>query len=188
MLAIRPYRPEDFPGIERVHDRARRFVLLYAGLEDALLPLRIAAEREDLFAYPGLFVAELGGEIAGFAACTQEELAWLYVDPAHARKGIGRALAEHALQRFPGIRRVEVLSGNAQLAGYFPCILPIPAASMSTPRSAIALHSSGSAHSPIPITPSSSPPIEPTSASIERPRLCATLTSSVVFLIFSSIG
>ena len=113
MLAIRPYRPEDFPGIERVHDRARRVELCYAGLEDAFLPLRIAAEREDLFAYPGLFVAELGGEIAGFAACTQEELAWLYVDPAHFRKGVGRALAEHALQRFPGIRRVEVLSGNA---------------------------------------------------------------------------
>ena len=113
MLAIRPYRPEDFPGIERVHDRARRVELRYAGLEDAFLPLRIAAEREDLFAYPGLFVAELGGEIAGFAACTQQELALLYVDPAHARKGVGRALAEHALQRFPGIRRVEVLSGNA---------------------------------------------------------------------------
>lgn len=113
MLAIRPYRPEDFPGLERVHDRARRVELRYAGLEDAFLPLRIAAEREDLFAYPGLFVAELGGEIAGFAACTQEELAWLYVDPAHFRKGVGRALAEHALQRFPGIRRVEVLAGNA---------------------------------------------------------------------------
>lgn len=113
MLAIRPYRPEDFPGLERVHDRARRVELRYAGLEEAFLPLRIAAEREDLFAYPGLFVAELGGEIAGFAACTQEELAWLYVDPAHFRKGVGRALAEHALQRFPGIRRVEVLSGNA---------------------------------------------------------------------------
>ncbi len=113
MLIIRPYRPEDFPGIERVHDRARRVELRYAGLEDAFLPLRIAAEREDLCAYPGLFVAELGGEIAGFAACTQEELAWLYVDPAHFRKGVGRALAEHALQRFPGIRHVEVLSGNA---------------------------------------------------------------------------
>ena len=37
------------------------------------------------------------------------------------------------------------------------------------PRSAIVLHSSGSAHSPIPTTPSSSPPIEPTSHSIERP-------------------
>ena len=85
MLAIRPYRPEDFPGIERVHDRARRVELRYAGLEDAFLPLRIAAEREDLFAYPGLFVAELGGEIAGFAACTQEELAWLYVDPGALR-------------------------------------------------------------------------------------------------------
>ena len=102
MLAIRPYRPEDFPGIERVHDRARRVELRYAGLEDAFLPLRIAAEREDLFAYPGLFVAELGGEIAGFAACTQEELAWLYVDPAHARKGVGRALPGHPARRGPG--------------------------------------------------------------------------------------
>ena len=62
MLAIRPYRPEDFPGIERVHDRARRVELRYAGLEDAFLPLRIAAEREDLVAYPGLFVAELGAK------------------------------------------------------------------------------------------------------------------------------
>lgn len=113
MFAIRPYRQEDFPGIERVHDRARRVELRYAGLEDAFLPLCIAAEREDLFAYPGLFVAELSGEIVGFAACTQDELAWLYVDPAHFRKGIGRALAGHVLQCFPGIRHVEVLSGNA---------------------------------------------------------------------------
>ena len=39
----------------------------------------------------------------------------------------------------------------------------------STPRSAIILHSSGSATSPPPITPSSSPPMAPTSASTEMP-------------------
>ena len=113
MLAIRPYRPEDFPGIERVHDRARRIELRYAGLEEAFLPLRIAAEREDLFAYPGLFVAELGGEIAGFAACTPAEPAWPAVAPAHDRKGVARAHAAHAQPRLPGIRPVEVLTGNA---------------------------------------------------------------------------
>ena len=75
-----------------------------------------------------------------------------------------------------------------QLAGYLPWILPIPAASIVTPRSAIDLHSLGSAHSPIPITPSSSPPIEPTSASSERPFSLQILTSSLVFSIFSSIG
>ena len=113
MLSIRDYRKEDFPGIERVHDEARREELRLASLLDAFLPLRIAAEREDLFSYPGLFVAELDGEIAGFAACTEEELAWLYVAPARSRRGVGTALARHALQRFPGIRSIEVLVGNA---------------------------------------------------------------------------
>ena len=54
-------------------------------------------------------------------------------------------------------------------------MLPIPAARKSMPRSAIILHSFGSAHSPIPITPSSSPPMEPTSASRDIPCLCADL-------------
>ena len=40
---------------------------------------------------------------------------------------------------------------------------------MSTPRSAIRLHSAGSAHSPSLIVPSSSPPMAPTSASSEMP-------------------
>ena len=75
-----------------------------------------------------------------------------------------------------------------QLAGYLPWILPIPAASIVTPRSAIALHSSGSAHSPIPTTPSSSPPIEPTSASSDNPFSLQIATNSLVFSIFSSIG
>ena len=76
----------------------------------------------------------------------------------------------------------------SQFSGYFPWMFPIPAASIVTPRSATALHSSGSAHSPLPITPSSSPPIDPTSASIDIPFPVATFTSSFVFSTFSSIG
>ena len=34
----------------------------------------------------------------GFAACTEEELAWLYVDPEHMRRGIGRGLVEFLWQ------------------------------------------------------------------------------------------
>ena len=59
---------------------------------------------------------------------------------------------------------------------------------MSTPRSAIILHSLGSAHSPLPITPSSSPPIDPTSASIDIPFSLQIAISSLVFSTFSSIG
>lgn len=72
----------------------------------------IAAEREGLFTYPGLFVAEQDGEAVGFAACTEEELAWLYVDPANMRKGIGRMLSEHVLNIFPEIQHIEALKEN----------------------------------------------------------------------------
>lgn len=81
-------------------------------MEEAFLPLRIAAEREGLFEYPGLFVAEANGFVVGFAACSEDELAWLYVDVFLFRRGIGRQLAEYALKKFPGIHSIEALVGN----------------------------------------------------------------------------
>ena len=91
MVTIRKYAPDDWSSIERIHDEARKIELKLAGLEEAFLPLSIAAQREDLFEYPGIFVAEMEENVVGFAACTEDELAWLYVDPAYMRKGIGRA-------------------------------------------------------------------------------------------------
>ena len=91
-INIRNYRESDFNAIERIHDAGRRTELRLAGLEEAFLPLRIAAEREGLFEYPGLFVAEANGSVVGFAACSEDELAWLYVDVSLFRRGIGRQL------------------------------------------------------------------------------------------------
>ncbi|MBD5483360.1 MAG: GNAT family N-acetyltransferase [Lachnospiraceae bacterium] len=111
-MIIRDYQKADWDSIERIHDRARKIELCLAGLSDAFLPLRVAAEREGLFDYPGLFVAEREEQVVGFTACTEDELAWLYVDPPSMRKGIGRSLAAHAMTQFPGIRYIEVLKGN----------------------------------------------------------------------------
>lgn len=112
MMTIREYTESDWKAIERIHDRARKIELKLAGLEDAFLPLSVAAGREGLFDYPGLFVAEQDGEVVGFTACTEDELAWLYVDPAHMRKGIGRTLSVYALGKFPDICYIEALKGN----------------------------------------------------------------------------
>ena len=76
----------------------------------------------------------------------------------------------------------------AQFSGYLPWIFPIPAANIVTPKSAICLHSAGSATSPLPTTPSSSPPIDPTSASKDNPFSEVNLTISVVLAMFSSIA
>jgi ribosomal protein S18 acetylase RimI-like enzyme len=112
MLEIVPYASVDWAGMEAAHDAARLQELTYAGLKAAFLPLAIAAQRENLFDYT-LNVARLDGKTVGFVAFTEDELAWLYVNPKYQRQGIGRALAEHALaQMEPGEQTVEVLMGN----------------------------------------------------------------------------
>ena len=111
-LLIRPYQDADFTAMERIHDSARRQELAFAGLDAAFVPLRIAAQREGLFDYT-LRVAEQNGEVVGFTAYTQDELAWLYVDPPHMRKGIGRALASYVIEHTSERPLcVEVLAGN----------------------------------------------------------------------------
>lgn len=112
MITIRSYQPSDWSAIEQIHDAARKIELHLAGLEAAFLPLHVAAEREGLFEYPGLFVAEQDGAVVGFAVCTEDELAWLYVDPAHMRRGIGRSFVNYAVHKYPGIHELEALVGN----------------------------------------------------------------------------
>lgn len=118
-LVIVPYQPGYWQRLMEIHDHARKDELARAGLSDAFVPLAIAAEREGLFDYT-VCVALLSGEAVGFVAYSEDEIAWLYVDPCHARKGIGRSLVQyviaHTLER-PLL--LEVLAGNdAALALY----------------------------------------------------------------------
>ncbi len=76
-----------------MHDLARLDELRSASLDSAFLPLKIAAKNEDLFKYK-ILVAERNSEVVGFIAYSEEEIAWLYVDPANYRNGIGKALVK----------------------------------------------------------------------------------------------
>ncbi len=121
LIAIRGFREAAGLRLQAIHDAARMDELRLAGLEGAFLPLSVAAQREGLFEYT-LRVAELDGTAAGFAAFTPDELAWLYVDPALARRGVGRALVEDALERMERPVSIEVLEGNGPaLALYLGC-------------------------------------------------------------------
>ena len=95
-----------------IHDAARMDELRFAGLTEAFVPLSLAAFREGLFDYT-IYVAMADEIVAGFVAYSCSELAWLYVDPALARRGIGRLLVKHVIE-CSTIRPlcVEVLVGN----------------------------------------------------------------------------
>ena len=110
-IVIRDYRKEDWPRLQATHDAARRNELCLAGLEEAFLPLAVAAELEGLFDYT-VRVACLEGTAAGFSAFAEGELAWLYVDPDLSRRGIGTRLVQDALEHLGRPVTVEVLAGN----------------------------------------------------------------------------
>jgi len=95
---IRDYRPEDWAAICRVHDRARPDEL--RGSYDARAFVPLAQDPEGRYVEAcEMFVAEHAGEVVGFAGVDDPYLAWLYVEPAHYRRGIGRALLRHCLAR-----------------------------------------------------------------------------------------
>ena len=111
-LLIRPYETTDWQRIEAIHDAARRIELALADLTDAFLPLAVAAEREGLFDY-SVRVAVRQDVVVGFVAYSDEELAWLYVDPAVMRQGIGGSLVREALAKTTTRPlHLEVLKGN----------------------------------------------------------------------------
>ncbi len=110
-MRIRPYEPSDWSRLCEIHDAARRDELAAAGLEAAFLPLEQAAQNEGLFEYT-LVVAEAAGGVVGFVAFTEDELAWLYVEPGTYRQGVGKALISAALAQTKATMSAEVLSGN----------------------------------------------------------------------------
>src|SRR5262245_55491701 len=97
-IVIRDYRADDWPAICRVHDRARPDELRGSFDPRAFIPLAEDTEARTIDECE-MFVAQLGDEVAGFAGIDDPYLAWLYVDPAHYRRGIGRALLRHCLAR-----------------------------------------------------------------------------------------
>lgn len=120
-MNIRAYRADDWARLCVIHDAARLEELQAAGLTDAFLPLPVAAEREGLFDYR-VQVAECDGQVLGFVADDGEELAWLYVDPAARRRGVGQALVAAVQAAQPAGLSLELLDGNAAaLAFYRAC-------------------------------------------------------------------
>ncbi len=116
-ITVRPYESRDWDDIRRIHDAARLDELGGAGLLEAYLDLEATYENEGLFD-DDVFVAEADGRVVGFIAGSADEITWAYVDPQLYRRGIGRALVQHMLDRATGPVELEVLEGNSARAFY----------------------------------------------------------------------
>jgi len=114
-MNIRPYPLNDWDSVCRIHAAARLDELAAAGLEAAYLTLAQTAENEGFHNYK-IRVAVIEGSVVGFVAFTNEELAWLYVDPAAYGEGIGtsliRTVRPPAINRFPEISTLNGQNGT----------------------------------------------------------------------------
>ena len=117
-ITIRPYQQNDWQRLCDIHDKARLDELRGPSLEAAFLPMDIAAEREGFFEYQ-ILVAEKSGEVTGFVAYDEEEIAWLYVDPSLYRSGTGRALVTHITEDNRREFCIEVLKGNDTALAFY---------------------------------------------------------------------
>lgn len=97
-IVIREYLPADWPAVCRVHDRSRPDELRGSFDARAFIPLAEDPEGEYIKACT-MFIAQEGDQVVGFAGIDEPYLAWLYVDPAHYHRGIGRALLRHCVAR-----------------------------------------------------------------------------------------
>jgi ribosomal protein S18 acetylase RimI-like enzyme len=113
-VIIRAYCDDDWPAVCAVHDRARPDELRGSCDPRAFVPL--ADDQEDAadFQRSRKFVACRGDQVVGFVGVDGTYLSWLYVDPAHYGRGIGRQLLRWGVSLIGPQAWTVVLAGNAR--------------------------------------------------------------------------
>jgi GNAT superfamily N-acetyltransferase len=113
---VRPYRPDDWEAVSRIHDAARLDELRDSVDAEAFLTPAETYQGEGLFD-GRVWVAEGGDAVVGFVALADDEVTWLYVDPAHYGEGAGTALLRHAVAHGGPQVETTVLAGNERALG-----------------------------------------------------------------------
>lgn len=104
--AIRTFTPADWGAVCDVYEAAAKLELTLSGTDSRAF--RPMPDDEDLDTFLRLntaLVACVGGRVVGFVAWRDRGewrdsgyLSWLYVDPAHHRRGIGERLMRLAME------------------------------------------------------------------------------------------
>jgi ribosomal protein S18 acetylase RimI-like enzyme len=113
-VVIRPYRDSDYPAVCAVHDRARPDELQGSCDPRAFVPLAEDHGDAENFRRSQKDVACLGERVVGFVGTDGTYLSWLYVDPAHYGRGIGRRLLRLGIERIGPQGWTRALAGNTR--------------------------------------------------------------------------
>lgn len=112
-VVIRPYRADDWKAVCAVHDRARPHELSGSVDPRAFRPMADVAKADRFFDSQTLVAcAADDGGVVGFVSFAGSYLSWLYVDPAHHRRGVARKLLRAALAQIGPDAWTNARGGN----------------------------------------------------------------------------
>jgi ribosomal protein S18 acetylase RimI-like enzyme len=111
MISYREYQDEDWKAVCQIHDRAHPDELRGSCDARAFVPIEQDKEVEVLKAC-WKFVAVENEQVFGFVGVDNQYLAWLYIDPEHYGKGIGRELLRIGIRQIGKGAWTIVLDGN----------------------------------------------------------------------------
>jgi len=111
MITYREYNDTDWQSICQIHDRARPDELKGSCDPRGFIPIEEDKEVEELKACKKLVACD-DETVVGFVGVDDKYLAWLYIDPSHYGKGIGRELLRIGIREIGEGAWTIVLDGN----------------------------------------------------------------------------
>lgn len=108
----RAYTQQDWEVVREIYDLAKPDEMLGAVPIASILPLAKDAEMLKLFRESEIIVAEENKEIVGFAGYKGSFISWLFVHPAHRKKGIASSLVISMVNSLEGDAALNVAKTN----------------------------------------------------------------------------
>ena len=111
-MHIRSYQDSDWDTIREIYNLSKRDEMRGSIDLRAFRSLENDGDQQTLFCESRILVAEENGTVIGFGGNRGNYVSWLFVHPAHRRRGIALALMEQILAPLSGTVNLNVGKNN----------------------------------------------------------------------------
>lgn len=112
-MKIRSYGLSDWETVREIYDLSKPDEMSGSVDLRAILPLGEDPAHLALFDESTILVIEDAGRVVGFGGYRGNYISWLYVHPAHRRKGVARMLVQEMRERLSGTITLNVGRNNS---------------------------------------------------------------------------
>ena len=111
-MRVRAYRDGDWAAVRDIYDLAKPDEMRGVVTAEAIPSLEHDPEMQTLFRESQVFVMEDANCIVGFGGNRGNSISWLFVHPAHRRRGVATALVQAITSRLKGSVTLNVATDN----------------------------------------------------------------------------